>query len=47
MQMALQQVEAFLVTFPESFLARKWEQNIVHYLKVDELAPTFNQLLET
>jgi hypothetical protein len=45
--MALQHIEAFLVTFPESFFARKWEHNIIHYLTADELALTSNQLLET
>ncbi len=47
MQMAFQHVETFLVTFPKSFLARRWEQNIIYYLTVDELAPALDQLLET
>jgi hypothetical protein len=47
MQMALQHVVTFMVTFLESFLARKWEQNIICYLIADESAPASNQLLET
>jgi hypothetical protein len=47
MQMALQHVETFLVTFPESFLARRWEQNIIRYLTVVESALASDQLLET
>jgi hypothetical protein len=47
MQMAFQHVEAFPVTFLEALLARRWEQNIIRYLIVDELAPTLDQLLET
>jgi hypothetical protein len=42
MQMALQHVVTFMVTFLESFLARKWEQNIICYLIADESAPASN-----
>jgi hypothetical protein len=45
--MALQHIEAFLVTFPESFLVRRWEHNIIHYLTANELALALDQLLET
>jgi hypothetical protein len=44
--MALQHVEAFLVTFPESFLAQRWELNIIRYLTADELTPASDHLLE-
>lgn len=47
MQMALQHVETFLVTFLECFLAWRWEQNIIRYLTIDESTPKSNQLLET
>lgn len=46
MQMAFQHVEALLVTFLESFLARRWEQNVICYLTADESAFTSNQMLE-
>ncbi len=46
MQMAFQHVEALLVTFPESFLAWRWEQNIICYLTADESTFTSNQMLE-
>jgi hypothetical protein len=47
MQMALQHIEAFFVTFPKSFLAQRWEQNIICYLTADKSAPASDQLLET
>jgi len=35
------------MTFPESFLARRWQHNIIRHLIADEWAPASDQLLET